>query len=222
MKKAVEEEKAPKLEDKATTKEVSKPGSKCLGRRNDRLVDAESPDRSVEAESPDKGVEAESPDKGMECTERSVDVAIVDVDPGKDVLESPQKKVETGPRNAWEKGLIRSPFKLKAKRPRGPTVVDELGAAKLAIENLYSPDKTMYKDLAEIAGGSESPAVAPEPELVVATEPNVRTRARTQKEAEQAAEDSPPGRKVKGKRVEKTKVEKVGGALPQKRRRGAT
>jgi hypothetical protein len=106
-----------------------------------------------------------------------------------------------------------SPFKLRAKRMKGPNVEDDVGPGhQTAPENLYSADRTTYKELAGIAGVSGSPAAVPEV--------NVRTRARTAKEAEQAAEESAEKTRAKGKKNEKVKGGKVGGAASQKRRRG--
>lgn len=83
-----------------------------------------------------------------------------------------------------------------------------------AIENMYSTEKTTYKELSEIIGISRSPVIAPES--------NIQAKARTVKETKQPTEDSPLGTRVKKKRIENGKVNKVGGALSQRRRIGAT
>lgn len=201
-------------------------GSQCLPGRKAKAT--------KEGEPVAKGEELAA--KGREPTAKEGEVAAKEGEPARSALELTAKEVELaakeggpaakggGPaaNEGWSaakgaKSIVespRSPFKLRAKRQRGPSVSDDTTPSNhTAPENIYSAEKTTYKELSEIGGVSGSPAVA---------EGQVRTRARTAKEAEHASEESPSSTKGNSKRGEKGKGRKVGGAVSVKRRRGAT
>jgi hypothetical protein len=201
---------------------VPKPGSQCLPGRKRQDMGAGSNEKGVEGSAPGlkagaNEVEARAKDveagaKAMQAGAKAVQAGTKAVQAGAKVVDAGAKELGSLPTGVE---TVRSPFKKKAKRAKGPPVSDDMETEhELAIENVYSAEKTTYKELSEIVGGSGSPNLVPES--------NVRTRARAAKEVEQAAEDSPPLVKAKGKKGDKGKVDKVGGALSQKRRRGAT